>query len=299
MRMQHGAVLLQTTDLRVAEVAQRVGYRQAAQFAKAFRRHHGVSPTGLRRARPGLRDSRRHGDRLRHRTSQPGHRLDRRRRSATPSSRAGSTRATSTSRSASATLNAQTRWVLERSGAPEPELLPPRPAARARRHAGRLPDRRATATRSARSASRWPRQDLELMPIVDDDGALAGVITERTLARRYIRESREVTSLPTPPTSVRRDRRPARRRARARRRRPRASPAASGCWRWTSARCPTSIGDGDVVVVGNRDDAQRRAIELGVALLVTSNGTRPADDVLALAARARHVGGLLAARTAT
>ena len=29
------------------------------------------------------------------------------------------------------------------------------------------------------------------MPIVDDDGALAGVMTERTLARRYIRESRE------------------------------------------------------------------------------------------------------------
>jgi AraC family transcriptional regulator of adaptative response / methylphosphotriester-DNA alkyltransferase methyltransferase len=53
MRMQHGAVLLQTTDLRVAEVAQRVGYRQAAQFAKAFRRHNGVSPSGLRRGRRG------------------------------------------------------------------------------------------------------------------------------------------------------------------------------------------------------------------------------------------------------
>ena len=39
------------------------------------------------------------------------------------------------------------------------------------------------------------REDLELMPIVDDDGALAGVMTERTLARRYIRESREATSL--------------------------------------------------------------------------------------------------------
>jgi AraC-like DNA-binding protein/ABC-type transporter Mla MlaB component len=53
VRMQHGAVLLNTTDLRVAEVAQRVGYRQAAQFAKAFRRHYDVSPTGLRRARSG------------------------------------------------------------------------------------------------------------------------------------------------------------------------------------------------------------------------------------------------------
>jgi AraC-like DNA-binding protein/anti-anti-sigma regulatory factor len=50
VRMQHGATLLQTTDLPVAEIARRVGYRQAAQFAKAFRRHHGVSPSGLRRA---------------------------------------------------------------------------------------------------------------------------------------------------------------------------------------------------------------------------------------------------------
>jgi anti-anti-sigma factor len=50
VRMQHGAELLLTTDLPVSEVANRVGYRQAAQFAKAFRRHHGVSPSGLRRA---------------------------------------------------------------------------------------------------------------------------------------------------------------------------------------------------------------------------------------------------------
>src|SRR5262249_23913848 len=49
------------------------------------------------------------------------------------------------------------------------------------------------------------------------------------------------------------------------------------------ASLPDTIGDGDVVVVGNREDAQRRAIELGVALLVTSNRTRPTDDVLALA----------------
>jgi AraC family transcriptional regulator, regulatory protein of adaptative response / methylphosphotriester-DNA alkyltransferase methyltransferase len=53
VRMQNGAVLLQTTALPVAEVARRVGYRQAAQFAKAFRREHGVSPSGLRRELPG------------------------------------------------------------------------------------------------------------------------------------------------------------------------------------------------------------------------------------------------------
>jgi len=53
VRMQHGAALLLSTRLPVAEVARRVGYRQGAQFAKAFRRHHGVSPSALRRAAPG------------------------------------------------------------------------------------------------------------------------------------------------------------------------------------------------------------------------------------------------------
>ena len=46
---------------------------------------------------------------------------------------------------------------------------------------------------------------------------------------------------------------------------------------------PLGFSAGDVVVVGNRPDAQRIAIEVGVALLVTSNGTKPADDVLELA----------------
>ena len=49
---------------------------------------------------------------------------------------------------------------------------------------------------------------------------------------------------------------------------------------------PSEIGPGDVAVVGNRDDAQRAAIELGVGLLVTSNGTTPTDATLALAADA-------------
>jgi AraC-like DNA-binding protein len=50
VRMQHAAELLQTTALPVAEIARRVGHRQPAQFAHAFRRHHGLSPTALRRA---------------------------------------------------------------------------------------------------------------------------------------------------------------------------------------------------------------------------------------------------------
>jgi AraC family transcriptional regulator, regulatory protein of adaptative response / methylphosphotriester-DNA alkyltransferase methyltransferase len=53
VRMQHGAALLQTTELPVAEVSRRVGYRQAAHFAKAFRRHHGTTPRAFRRAARG------------------------------------------------------------------------------------------------------------------------------------------------------------------------------------------------------------------------------------------------------
>jgi AraC-like DNA-binding protein len=35
----------------VRDVARRVGYRQPAQFAKAFRRHHGMSPSAYRTQR--------------------------------------------------------------------------------------------------------------------------------------------------------------------------------------------------------------------------------------------------------
>jgi manganese-dependent inorganic pyrophosphatase len=46
---------------------------------------------------------------------------------------------------------------------------------------------------------------------------------------------------------------------------------------------PTRMEEGDVVVVGDRPDIQRRAVEHGAALLVTSNEVRPPDDVLELA----------------
>ena len=51
VRMERAGELLTTRGLTVREVAQRVGYRQPAQFAKAFRRHHGVPPSGFRDAR--------------------------------------------------------------------------------------------------------------------------------------------------------------------------------------------------------------------------------------------------------
>jgi AraC-like DNA-binding protein len=48
VRMERAAELLATRMFTVREVAHRVGYRQPAQFAKAFRRHRGVSPSDFR-----------------------------------------------------------------------------------------------------------------------------------------------------------------------------------------------------------------------------------------------------------
>src|SRR5918999_3231818 len=48
VRMERAAELLATRMFTVREVAHRVGYRQPAQFAKAFRRHRGVAPSDYR-----------------------------------------------------------------------------------------------------------------------------------------------------------------------------------------------------------------------------------------------------------
>ena len=48
VRMDRAAEMLAGQTLTVREVAHRVGYRQPAQFAKAFRRHIGVGPSEYR-----------------------------------------------------------------------------------------------------------------------------------------------------------------------------------------------------------------------------------------------------------
>ena len=50
VRMERAADLLRSRGLTVRDVANRVGYRQPAQFAKAFRRHHGLAPSDFRAA---------------------------------------------------------------------------------------------------------------------------------------------------------------------------------------------------------------------------------------------------------
>src|SRR3954453_11986042 len=50
VRMVRAAHLLRQDSLPVNRVAVAVGYRQPAQFAKAFRRHHGMPPSAFRDA---------------------------------------------------------------------------------------------------------------------------------------------------------------------------------------------------------------------------------------------------------
>jgi transcriptional regulator GlxA family with amidase domain len=48
VRMERAATLLRLGSMPVSHVAAAVGYRQPAQFAKSFRRHHGRAPSAFR-----------------------------------------------------------------------------------------------------------------------------------------------------------------------------------------------------------------------------------------------------------
>ncbi len=179
-------------------------------------------------------------------------------------------------------LSTQTRWVMDRSGAPEPRFLA---------HIN-LRARDVMTHDFARAGHEEPvrqvgltmaREDTDVVPVLDADGKLAGVVTERALAHRYIRESREASSLVDTPTEVAaivdvlegealHDA---------------GEPIAGRVWVLArSVDAPTGVESGDVVVIGDRDDMQRRAIEHGVAMIVVSNGCTPEPETLELAREA-------------
>ncbi len=175
--------------------------------------------------------------------------------------------------------NAQTRWVLERSDAPEPEFLPHIFVRATDVMHTSFPS--ATEDEPIREAGlEMAHAELDIVPVVDGDGELTGVVTERALARRYIRESRDTSSLKDAPTLVSAivdvlD-----------------GELVTGEDRHLEGRVwvqsmdvatPSGISDGDIVVVGNREDAQRLALDLGAALLVLSNGSKPSEAILELA----------------
>jgi manganese-dependent inorganic pyrophosphatase len=178
-------------------------------------------------------------------------------------------------------VNPQTAWALEQSGATKPEFM---------RHVMlRVRDvmtedfpvaRQSEPVRSV--GLTMARGNLDIVPIVDEDDRLIGVMTERALAHRYIRESRKTSTLVDAPTTVHaivevldgdllvgED-----------------EPIEGRVWVHSidPARSESRISDGDVVIVGNRVDAQRQSLELGARMLVASNGVRPEQEILDLAA---------------
>ncbi len=177
-------------------------------------------------------------------------------------------------------VNSQTEWALKKSGAEEPKLL---------EHIMlRVKDVMAEDVAIAHKNDplrnvglTMAKRNISQLPIVDDDGSLTGIITERNLARMYVRESRGASSFAESPVSVGamvevlegellvgEDR------------------EISGQL-WVISMGVNSMGKsmqpGDIVVIGDRRQGQRRAIELEAGVLVVSNGVRPEDEVLEMA----------------
>lgn len=177
-------------------------------------------------------------------------------------------------------VNSQTAWALERSGAEKPDfmghvMLRVRDVMREEFPiAGQDEPVREVGLTMARG-------NLDIVPIVDSSEELIGVMTERALAHRYIRESRKTSTLVDAPTTVAaivevldgellvgEDR-----------------GIEGRVWVHSidPSRSESKISEGDVVVVGNRVDAQQQTIELGAAMLVASGGETPEQEILDLA----------------
>ncbi|MFL6009710.1 MAG: putative manganese-dependent inorganic diphosphatase [Rubrobacteraceae bacterium] len=178
-------------------------------------------------------------------------------------------------------VNTQTEWALKRSGAQSPKLLP-HIMLRVKdvMHTDLLTAHKDDPLRNVGLA--MSKRNIGQVPIVDDDGSLIGLVTERDLARMYIRESRGASTFADSPVYVgamvevlegellvgEEDRQ------------------YSGNL-WVISMSVDSMGQsmqpGDVVVIGDRPKSQRRAIDLGAGVLVISNGVRPDDEVLEMA----------------
>ncbi|MCW3039801.1 MAG: putative manganese-dependent inorganic diphosphatase [Solirubrobacterales bacterium] len=177
-------------------------------------------------------------------------------------------------------LNPQTTWALERVGARSPHLL-----VHIQLRAGDVMREEfpvADADTPLRVAGqRMAAAGLELLPVVDGDGHLTGVLGERALAHRYIRETSEVPQLlgPTLVTTMAEVLEgalvagPPDRRVDGR--------------VWVLARTIETmlndVSDGDVAVVADRPLAQLRALELGISTLVVSAGTEVPQATIDLA----------------
>lgn len=178
-------------------------------------------------------------------------------------------------------VNAQTAWALKESGAESPKRI-----SHVMLRVKDVMSKEVAVTHKddplRNVGLAMAKRNISQVPIVDDDGALVGIVTERNLARMYVRESRGASTFAESPVSVSamvevlegellvgEDR------------------EISGKL-WVISMSVESIGqnieEGDVLVIGDRPDGQRRAIELaGAGVLAISNGVRPDEEILELA----------------
>ncbi len=175
--------------------------------------------------------------------------------------------------------NAQTRWVLERSGAAEPQFVPHVMLRACDVMQTNFPT--IGETEPIREAGlAMSRADLEVVPVVDDGAAVTGVVTDRGLARRYIRESQRTSTLQDAPTLVSAIAHVLGGRLLA----GEDKQLAGRVWVHSmDVATRSGISPGDAVVIGDRPEAQRLAIELGADMIVISNGGQPPEEVLGLA----------------
>ena len=178
-------------------------------------------------------------------------------------------------------VNAQTDWALGRSGAEKPLLLP-HIWLRARdvMHQQYTTAHQDTPIREVGLA--MSTENVDLVPILDDDGALVGLVTEKGLAHRYIRESQGASDFSDRPVGIGAIVKTLDGELVAGEQ----SQAVSGRL-WVVSMEADTMGammhPGDIIVVGDRADAHRQGIEIGVALLVLSNNVRPDPDLVELA----------------
>lgn len=173
-------------------------------------------------------------------------------------------------------VNTQTDWALERSGADEPQMLD-HIMLRARDVMTPLREV-ATVDTSLRDVGlAMSRGETDIVPILEDE-RVVGMVTSRDLARRYVHESREPSSFQD---------------------RPVAAGLIAGAldgelllppsrrldgrlWAVTvdAGTMGATMGPNDIVVIGDREDAQRRAAELGVGMMIATYSAHPTEETL-------------------
>ena len=174
----------------------------------------------------------------------------------------------------------ESAWVFERFGVALPE---PIDHVRTRVRDVMTPDPvTITAEEPMLVAGRLMRErGVRALPVVDADGRAIGLVGERALAARYLDET-EIEGFGRMPVSVESLARVLDGEIVA------GDPAAEIAGHvligaTEPATFATRVKPGDAVIVGDRLRTQPLALESGAALLVSTNGYRPASDVVELA----------------